>query len=77
MKDINTILNLVADMHISANPNYFYNEVIYFPALKRVIPISPFLTLSDIFIDQIDTKLVEEQSDEIVDTSSACFFFKN
>lgn len=77
MRDINTILSLVADIHISANPNYFYNEVIYFPVLRGVSGVSPFLTLSDIFIDQIDTKLVEEQSDDNVDSSSACFFFKN
>lgn len=77
MKDINTILNLVADIHISANPNYFYNEVIYFPVKRSDSNLSPYISLSEVFIDQIDIKLVEEQSEDNRENSSACFFFKN
>ena len=77
MRDAQTILNLVADMYISTNPHFFYNEVIYFPARKYGDKLSPFLFLSDIFVDQIDIKLVEEQSEGSSESSMACFFFKN
>jgi hypothetical protein len=62
---------------MSGNPNYFYQQVVYFPARKYGNKIPPFLSLADIFVDQIDTKLVEEQTDDSLNQSSACFFFKN
>lgn len=76
MRDAKTILTLVADIYISNNPNFFYNEVVYFPIKSFGEKLSPFLRLSDIFIDQIDIKLVEEQSNDSGENSSACFFFK-
>jgi hypothetical protein len=77
MRDAKTILHLIADIHISTNPNFFYNEVIYFPARNSEEVVSSFLNLSDIFVNQIDMKLLEEQTDDFVEKSSACFFFKN
>ena len=76
MRDAKTILNLIADIYISSNPNFFYNEVVYFPTKGYGERLSTFLKLSDIFIDQIDIKLVEEQSNDFGKNSSACFFFK-
>ena len=77
MKKTNNILYLVGDIYMSGNPNFFYREVIYFPAKKNDVTIAPFLRLADIFVDQIDLKLLEEHSDESLSESSACFFFKN
>lgn len=77
MRDAKTILHLIADIFISTNPNFFYNEVIYFPARRADEGVSSFLYLSDIFVDQIDMKLVEEQTDDFIEKSSACFYFKN
>jgi hypothetical protein len=62
---------------MSGNPNYFYQQVVYFPARKYSNNTPPFLSLADIFVDQIDAKLVEEQTDNRLSQSSACFFFKN
>jgi len=62
---------------MSDNPNFFYREAIYFPAKKGEQSIFPFLRFADIFIDQIDLKLVEEHAEETLDKSLACFFFKS
>jgi hypothetical protein len=77
MKDTKTILYLVGDIYMSGNPNFFYQQVVYFPVKQNGINISPVLSLADIFVDQIDMKLVEEQSDEQLEQTMACFFFKN
>jgi hypothetical protein len=77
MRDANTILNFIADIYISANPHFFYNEVVYFPAYERRTVVSPFLNQTDVFVDQIDTKLLEEQAENTRGVSTACFFFKS
>jgi len=77
MRDSKMMLGLVCDMFIAANPNYFYQQVIYFPFYKGMRSNPPYLCLSDIFIDQVDIKLVEEQSENKSINSAACFFFKN
>lgn len=77
MDKSHNILYLVGDIYMSGNPNFFYQQVIYFPARKGDKPICPFLRLADIFVDQIDMKLVEENTEETINQSSACFFFKN
>lgn len=77
MRDAKTILNLIADMYISAQPNFFYHEVVYFRANNQSLQRFPLLSLSDIFVDQIDIKLVEEQGEGPYIKSLACFFFKS
>ena len=77
MHNSKTILYLVGDIYISGNPNYFYQQVVYFPARKYRRKPSLYLSQADIFVDQIDMKLVEEQATEELVESSACFFFKN
>jgi hypothetical protein len=77
MRDANTILSFIADVYISAHPTFFYNQVVYFPALNQRVVVSPFLNQTDIFVDQIDTKLFEEQGENVGETSSASFFFKS
>ncbi|MFO8021408.1 MAG: hypothetical protein R6U65_02990 [Perlabentimonas sp.] len=77
MHDAKTIINLIGEMYIEKNPNFFYSEVIYFPAIKNKKNILPYLNLSDIFIDQIDTKLVQEQSADSPNDYNANFFFKS
>ncbi|HOP04421.1 MAG TPA: hypothetical protein PL017_08225 [Tenuifilaceae bacterium] len=77
MRNTKNILYLVGDIYMTSNPHFFYQEVIYFPAKKSEVAVSPFIKLSEIFIDQIDLKLLEEHSDEKLTESSACFFFKN
>ncbi|MDD3567124.1 MAG: hypothetical protein PHT92_01870 [Bacteroidales bacterium] len=77
MKDAKTILSFIGDKHMADHPNYFYKQVVYFSGRIFAQRVSPFLSLSDIFVDQIDIKLVEEQSNEKSAKSKACFFFKN
>ena len=77
MGDAKTIINLIGDIYMLNNPNFFYNEVVYFPIEQKPRGASPFLTLSDIFIDQIDVKLVEEQSADSSTDFTANFFFKS
>ena len=77
MRDVKTILSLIEDVYISNHPNYFYKEVVYFSGRIYAKRVSPFLSLSDIFVDQIDIKLVEEQAEAKTFKSKACFFFKN
>ena len=77
MRDYKTILNFMADIYISAKPNFFYSEVVYFCSQNQGLQPFPLLSLSDIFVDQIDIKLIEEQSDGPNLMSSACFFFKS
>ena len=45
MRDSKMMLGLVCDMFIAANPNYFYQQVIYFPFYKGMRsnpPLMPF-----------------------------------
>lgn len=79
MSNVKTILNLIEDIYMSNHPNYFYKEVVYFSGRIYAKRVSPFLCLSDIFVDQIDIKLMEEQAETKTKTfnSKACFFFKN
>jgi hypothetical protein len=77
MRDAKTILNLIVDIYMSKNPNYFYKEVVYFSGRIYTQRVSPFLCLSDIFVDQIDIKLFEEQGEDRPSNSKSCFFFKN
>lgn len=63
------------DLH---SPNSFINQVIFFvidsPTKKRHDGI---ITYMDIFIDQIDTKLIEESSEEELYDTQAKFFYKS
>lgn len=77
MRNAKTILNLMADIYISAWPNFFYHEVIYFSAPNKSLQHFPLLSLADIFVDQIDIKIVEEQGEGPYIKSRACFFFKS
>jgi hypothetical protein len=77
MSDAKSIIDLIGDIHISSNPNYFYKEVVFFPGQMHNQNLSTFLCLSDIFVDQIDIKLIEEQSEKRCEETSACFFYKN
>ncbi|MDX9770426.1 MAG: hypothetical protein RBT19_08685 [Tenuifilaceae bacterium] len=77
MRDAKTILSFIGDKYMTDHPNYFYKQVVYFSGRIYAQRVSPFLSLSDIFVDQIDIKLVEEQSNEKPVKSKACFFFKN
>lgn len=77
MRDAKTIIDLISDQYMASHPNYFYKEVVYFSGRIYDPRVSPFLSLSDIFVDQIDIKLVEESAVSKSFTSKACFFFKN
>ncbi|HZJ73745.1 MAG TPA: hypothetical protein VFC87_02970 [Perlabentimonas sp.] len=77
MLDSKAIVNLVSDQYMSSHPNYFYKEVVYFSGRIYDPRVSPFLSLSDIFVDQIDMKLVEESLVKKPVVTKACFFFKN
>jgi len=59
------------------NPYFFYKEVIFFN-LEEPIKVDPaLLTFYDMFVRQVDIKLIEEQSEESLRRSRACFFFKS
>jgi hypothetical protein len=50
---------------------------VYFRANNQSLQRFPLLNFSDIFVDQIDIKLVEEQGEGPYIKSFACFFFKS
>jgi hypothetical protein len=67
----------VCDVLMNTNPYFFYKEVIFFN-LEEPAPVdSTFLTFYEIFVRQVDIKLLEELSDENLHRSKACFFFKS
>ncbi len=73
----NTILSLVSDRYMLANPHFFYKEIVCFPNEAEYLSHKPFINFNDILVDQIDIRLIEQDVDNDLSGSSACFFFKS
>lgn len=73
----NTILSLVSDKYMLQNPHFFYKEVVYFPNEAEYLSHKPFINFNDILVDQIDIRLIEQDVDDDLSGSAACFFFKS
>jgi len=59
------------------NPYFFYREVIFFNLEEPINPHPEFLSFYDMFVRQVDIKLLEEQSEDKLKRTKACFFFKS
>ena len=77
MRRVKTILNLIGDLYIMGHPHFFYQQVIYFPDTSKGNKLNAQIALADIFIDQIDRKLIEEEQEKMLTATTACFFFKS
>ena len=77
MRSTKSVVNLVGDWYLAHNPNFFYRDVVFFYMLQTRKKNQQFLSFYDLFVQQIDVKLLEEQSYEPITRSHACLFFKN
>lgn len=77
MRSAKTILHLVGDIYMLECPNFFYQQVVYFPEAQRDMGLRPFTSLYEIFVDQVDIKLIEEQAEGSLNETQACFFFRS
>lgn len=68
-------VNMVGELLMSSNPYWFNNQVVFFDENNRGRYPQGFLSLYDIFVDQLDIKLYEEQLEDTLPSSNACFFF--
>jgi hypothetical protein len=77
MRTLNSLANQVGNIFMSHNPYFFYREVIFFNLEIPEKTDSSLLSFYEIFVQQVDIKLLEEQSEEEYQRSRACFFFKS
>jgi len=77
MRNSKTVVDRICNDYMMHNPYFFYREVVFFN-LEEPIKSSPsLLSFYDMFVRQVDVKLLEEQSEEILKRTKACFFFKS
>ncbi len=74
---LNILANQVCNIFMSHNPYFFYREVIFFDLEIPEKTDPSLLSFYEIFVQQVDIKLLEEQSEEKYQRSRACFFFKS
>lgn len=77
MRYPNIIVELVRNTYMKHNPYFFYREVIFFNLEEPIKPHTEFLSFYDMFVRQVDIKLLEEQSEDELKRTKACFFFKS
>lgn len=70
-------LSLVGELLMTSNPYWFYHQVVFFENDVPVKKEDDIISFYEIFTDQLDIKLYEEQIDESLSSSCACFFFKS
>jgi len=51
--------------------------VVFFNLEEPIRPNPEFLSFYDMFVRQVDIKLLEEQSEDDLKRTKACFFFKS
>ena len=77
MRNARTLVDRVCNKYMMHNPSFFYREVIFFN-IDEPIKVNPsILSFYDLFVRQVDIKLLEEQSEESLKRTKACFFFKS
>jgi hypothetical protein len=77
MRNTKTLVDRVCNRYMMHNPYFFYREVIFFNLEEPPKPDQEFLSFYDMFVRQVDIKLLEEQSDEALKRTKASFFFKS
>ncbi len=77
MRNTKTLVDRVCNRHMMHNPYFFYREVIFFNLEEPTKPNQEFLSFYDMFVRQVDIKLLEEQSEESLRRTKASFFFKS
>lgn len=70
-------VDIVGEFLMKNNPYWFNFEVIFFDIDNQDIYPDGFLSFYQIFVDQLDIKLYEEQMDDSLSSSNACFYFKS
>lgn len=77
MRHSKQLVDRICNRYMMHNPYFFYREVIFFNLEEPAKPDQEFLTFYDMFVRQVDIKLLEEQSEETLRRTKACFFFKS
>ncbi|MCB8963615.1 MAG: hypothetical protein H6536_01060 [Bacteroidales bacterium] len=70
-------LSKVGEQIMASNPYWFNNQVVYFEDDNRSKYSEEMIPFYDIFVEQLDVKLYEEQLEDALTSTSACFFFKS
>lgn len=70
-------VSLVGELLMTSNPYWFNHQVVFFEDDNPRIYPKGIISFYDVFVDQLDIKLYEEQFDESLSSSNACFFFKS
>jgi hypothetical protein len=77
MRSTKILVDRVCNNYMMHNPYFFYREVIFFNLEEPTKSNSSLLSFYDMFVRQVDIKLLEEQSDDNLRRTRACFFFKS
>ena len=77
MRNTKTLVDRVCNKYMMHNPYFFYREVIFFNLEKPIKSNPSLLSFYDLFVRQVDIKLLEEQTDDNLNRTKACFFFKS
>lgn len=77
MRNSKTLIDRVCNRYMMHNPYFFYREVVFFNLEEPTKTASEFLSFYDMFVRQVDIKLLEEQSEDNLRRTKACFFFKS
>jgi hypothetical protein len=77
MRNTKTLVDRVCNRYMMHNPYFFYREVIFFNLEEPIKSNPSLLSLYDLFVRQVDIKLLEEQTEEPLSRTKACFFFKS
>ncbi|MGE0076867.1 MAG: hypothetical protein AB7S48_03315 [Bacteroidales bacterium] len=70
-------VSLVGELLMTSNPYWFNNQVVFFEDDNQSQYSEDYISFYNIFVDQLDIKLYEEQLDDFLTCTSACFFFRS
>jgi hypothetical protein len=77
MRNTKILVDRVCNNYMTHNPYFFYREVIFFNLEEPIKSNPSLLSFYDLFVRQVDIKLLEEQTEETLKRTKACFFFKS
>jgi len=70
-------VELIGRIYMNADPYWFYNLVIFFDEDNQHLLPRGMLSFYNLFVDQLDLKLYEEQVTHKLSKSHSCFFYMN
>ncbi len=70
-------VSLVGELLMTNNPYWFNNHVVFFEDDNHDQYPEGMISFYEIFVEQLDIKLYEEQFEDSLTSSSACFFFRS